>query len=80
LEAALKPSFGSGQSPVRGSGAKPSEADEFLRVKGGFFLNYNNEHIKKICKNFQREGRTSLSYCFNNELVLRNDTVSFLTY
>jgi hypothetical protein len=31
-------------------GAKPLEADEFLRVKGVFSLSYDNEHIRKYVK------------------------------
>jgi hypothetical protein len=40
-------------------GAKPLEADEFLRAKGVFSLSYDNEHIRKyvirkyVKKNFK---------------------------
>jgi hypothetical protein len=34
----------------------PPEADEFLRVKGVFSSIYDNEYIKKICKNFSNGG------------------------
>jgi hypothetical protein len=57
LKAALKPPVGPGQSLGGGPGAKPPEADEFLRVKGVFSSIYNNEHMKKYVKNFQTGGR-----------------------
>jgi hypothetical protein len=37
LGAALKPQVGPGQSPGGGRGAKPLEADEFLKGKDSFF-------------------------------------------
>jgi hypothetical protein len=57
---------------------KPPEADKFLRVKGVFSLIYDNEHIKKICKNFSNGGRTPgtpalnpplITFCYNIEYL-----------